>query len=156
MDEDQQQRILPEVRPFVRNMPEDPYVMLTGGSARSREIESEVSGNFTIVNVTGVPKHTHNATAIAHVSCDFEEKYAAPHAQEPVDAGWARDVNIGALDRYDSAIIEDEARKFDRALEKGIGSIRLMPENCHNEIIEPTRAIAEGRTIVTGGESLEK
>ena len=128
-----QQRVLPEVRPYVRNMPEDPYVMLTGGSARSREIESDDVGNFTIVNVTGVPNHTHNATAIAHISCDFEEKYAATHVAEPVDPVWAREVEIAIQDRYDSAIIEDEEVKFDRALEKGIGSIRLLPENCHNE-----------------------
>ena len=149
------QRVLPEVRPYVRNMPEDPYVMLTGGSARSREIESSDAGNFTFVSVTGVPKHTHNSTAIAHVSCDFAKKHPAGYATA-VDVGWGINIPIVAGDRYDSEILANEARTFDRAIEKGIGRIRLIPENCHNEIVEPTRAIAEVRTIVTGKRALDK
>jgi hypothetical protein len=137
-------------------MPEDPYVMLTGGSARSREIESSDAGNFTFVSVTGVPKHTHNSTAIAHVSCDFAKKHPAGFAATAVDVGWGINIPIVAGDRYDSEILANEARTFDRAIEKGIGRIRLIPENCHNEIVEPTRAIAEVRTIVTGKRALDK
>ena len=63
------QHVLPEVRPFVNNMPEETYVVQTGGSARSREIETIDNR----VAVSGVPGHTHNATAIASISADFGE-----------------------------------------------------------------------------------
>jgi hypothetical protein len=91
-------------------MPEDPYVMLTGGSARSREVESSDAGNFTFVSVTGVPKHTHNSTAIAHVSCDFAKKHPAGFVATAVDALWGIDIPIVAGDRYDSEILANEAR----------------------------------------------
>ena len=136
------QHILPEVRPFVNNMPEETYEIQTGGSARSREIPTE---DDTRVSVSGVPLHTHNATAIASISADFGELRKAAVIMTP-EQGL---VTLAAGHLTDSDAIADEVATFDRALEKGIGSIKLLPENCHHEIIEPTAAISEIRTIVT-------
>ena len=52
--------ILAEVRPVVSSMPEQQYVAQTDGSARMRIAKFE-DGRY---RVRGVPKHTHNATAI--------------------------------------------------------------------------------------------
>ena len=142
------QHILPEVRPFVNSMPEETYVVQTGGSARSREINTTDNSR---VEVSGVPGHTHNATAIASISADFRELRGAAVVMSAEQGG----VTLAAAHITDSNTIADEVATFDRALEKGIGTIKLLPENCHHEINEPTRAIAEVRTIVTSKQQLE-
>ena len=140
------QRILPEVRPFVTNMPEETYRIQSSGAARSRDLPT-VNNQ---VNVTGVPRMTHNATAIASISCDFKQSRGAATT---IHADWGP-VEMKADDVTDTDDIEDEVSVFDRAIEKGIGRVKLLPENCHHEISEPTRAIAEIRTIVTAQDQL--
>ena len=143
------EHILPEVRPFVRSMPEQSYTIQTGGSARSREIDTVHNEVF----VTGVPNHTHNATAIASISSDFKQLRGTTTT---VSTHWSHPALVlAAADVVDTDIIDDEVATFDRAIEKGIGKIRLLPENCHHDITEPTRAISEIRTIVTAKDQLE-
>lgn len=130
-------------------MPEESYRIQTGGSARSREIDT-INDE---VDVSGVPGHTHNATAIASISSDFKQLRGTATT---VNTDWAHPALVlAAEDVVDTDIIEDEVTTFDRAIEKGIGKIRLIPENCHHDITEPTRAISEIRTIVTAKDQLE-
>ena len=42
-----------------------------------------------------------------------------------------------------------------RAIEFGIGTVQLQPENSVNFISEPTRAIAEIRTLVSANDALK-
>ena len=55
-------------------------------------------------------------------------------------------VDLAAPRFTDSAEIDES--DYDRALERGIGEITIVPENCHQQIREPTRAISELRTLV--------
>ena len=144
------ERTLPEVRPYVSSMPEETYVIMTGGSARSRELPTV--DNY--VQVSGVPGHTHNATAIASISSDFKELRGT---NTTIDGSWALDAAgmvLDAEDITDTTLIQDEVAVFDRAIEKGIGRIKLLPENCHHEIIEPCRD-REIRSIVVAASQLE-
>ena len=143
--------ILPEVRPVVTNMPEETYVAQTQGSARSRTLPLDVN----VYRVSGVPGHTHNSTAITSVSADFSSLRAANLV---VTDDWAPAAFTMAVGEHDDSVrfdSEAEVRMYDRALEKGIGRIALVPENCHQQIDEPARAVAEIRTIVTSRNQLE-
>ena len=58
---------LPEVRPEVRSMPFEGFVMQTDGSAR-RSFIKNVNDEYY---VRGVPGHTHNASAMISVEADY-------------------------------------------------------------------------------------
>jgi len=144
--------VLAEVRPLVSSMPEQQYVAQTNGSARMRISKFE-DGRY---RVRGIPGHTHNSTAICSVEADFTET-------RPVDLQVAasftytdeEEYNAGEFAESEHFAAADEVEIYDRAIEKGIGSIRLVPENCHQEIDEPTRAISEIRTIVSSKQQLD-
>ena len=144
--------VLAEVRPLVSSMPEQQYVAQTNGSARMRISKFE-DGRY---RVRGVPGHTHNSTAICSVEADFTETRAADLVVSP---GFAyvddEKYNAGEFAESEHAVEAEEVAIYDRAIEKGIGNIRLVPENCHQEIDEPTRAIAEIRTIVSSKQQLD-
>ena len=55
----------------------------------------------------------------------------------------------------DSVEPEDASKLYDRAIERGIGVITLIPENCQHMIKEPARSISEVRTIVSGKDRLD-
>ena len=55
-----------EVKPLVASMPTSGFQLQTGGSARRRIVKNE-SDSY---KVTGVPGHTHNASAVLSVLCD--------------------------------------------------------------------------------------
>ena len=128
--------------PSVSNMPVDGFGMQTGGSARRRVVPFDTA--MSSYKVTGVPGHTHNSSAVCSVLVDNTETSNVAliindhfaHAQ----------VNLGAPRFTDSAEMDES--DYDRALERGIGEIAIVPENCHQEIREPTRAISELRTLV--------
>ena len=70
-----------EVRPKVLQMPQDGFVMQTGGSARMRTIKPSIAQTLTSsypvqaqYKVTGVPGHTHNASAVLSVLCDLRRQ----------------------------------------------------------------------------------
>ena len=143
--------VLPEVRPEVTNMPEQTYVAMTDGSARSRELPFSNSS----FQVRGVPKHTHNATAISSISGNFSNRLVAEVDLAP---GWCADEEKHAVDDFTDSVFFAPAAEvsiYERAIEKGVGRIRLIPENCHQQIDEPTRAIAEIRSIVASKQQLE-
>ena len=131
-----------EVRPLVSNMPTEGFAMQTGGSARRRVVPFDTSTNS--YKVTGVPGHTHNASAVCSVLVDNTEKSNVPLIISDHFAYQA--VNVPG-DRFTDSHEFDEP-EYDRALERGIGEIAIIPENCHQEIREPARAIGELRTLV--------
>ena len=142
--------VLAEVRPMVTNMPDHQYVAQTDGSARMR-IAKFNDGRY---RVKGVPGHTHNSTAICSIEADFSSKRANALTVNP-SFSYVPEEKYEA-DEYitgDTENITDP--RFDRAVEKCIGRIRLVPENCHNEIEEPGRSIAEVRTIVSSQNQLK-
>ena len=116
-----------EVRPLVSNMPTEGF---EGGSARRR-----------VVPFDG---HTHNASAVCSVLVDNTERSNVPIIINDHFAYQA--VNVPG-DRFTDSHEFDEP-EYDRALERGIGEIAIIPENCHQEIREPARAISELRTLV--------
>ena len=56
-----------DVRPVVRNMRPDGYVLQTGGSATRKVIEMEGNQARPLFRVTGVPLHTHNTVSYTHL-----------------------------------------------------------------------------------------
>ena len=143
--------VLPEVRPLVASMPHEGFVMQTGGSARRSTIKNN---GFDHYFVHGVPGHTHNASAMISLTADYSEQRGVA---DSISAGvWAEEkVDLGVFDFMDSTEPEDADRLYDRAIERGIGKITLIPENCQHIIQEPTRSISEVRTIVSGKDRLD-
>ena len=149
-----------EVRPQVLRMPKTGFSLQTGGSARRRIIKpftKQASTNqFPIENkyrVSGVPGHTHNSSAVLSVLVDLKQSRNFTAAL--TDAWTHTGVNFAAADPGDSAVVEDEHARFDRAIERAVGDICLRPENCHQEIREPVRSISEVRTLVAPDDRLQ-
>ena len=143
--------VLPEVRPLVESMPHEGFVMQTGGSARRSFIKNN---GFDHYFVHGVPGHTHNASAMLSVTADYSERRGVA---EDIGAGvWAEEkVDLAVDDFTDSVEPENATELYDRAIERGIGTITLIPENCQHIIKEPARSISEVRTIVSGKDRLD-
>ena len=132
-----------EVRPLVSSMPTKGFTIQTGGSARRKVVKNE-NGTF---QVSGVPGHSHNASGVLSVLCDLSRtRGTALNIGDP----WAYGaIALGAADRGDSDDIDNADARYDRAIERGIGEIAIIPENCHQEIREPARSISEVRKLVT-------
>ena len=136
--------VLPEVRPAVESMPHEGFVMQTGGSARRSTIKNNGLDSYF---VTGVPGHTHNASAMISVTADYSRTRTVAAA---IDPSWAEEkVDLGVGAYQDSVEPDDAEELYDRAIERGIGTITLVPENCQHNIKEPVRSISEVRTIVS-------
>ena len=140
-------------------MPKSGFGLQTGGSARRRVIqphrEAEMS-SYPATNeyrASGVPGHTHNSSAVISVLVDLERRRG--FAQHLTDAWGEEKVEMLADDYGDSVDVIDEDARFDRAIERGIGEIALRPENCHQEIREPVRAISEIRRLVAPHDRLQ-
>ena len=141
--------VLPEVRPLVESMPHEGFVMQTGGSARRSTIKNN---GFDHYFVHGVPGHTHNASAMMSVSADYSRQLEEPLT---IHGEWADENVVLAVGQYTDSVEPDDASElYDRAIERGIGTITLIPENCQHIIQEPTRSISEIRTIVSGKDRL--
>ena len=121
------------------------FIFRTGGSARRREIKPEGQAPSITFRVSGVPGHTHNSCAVASVLCNLERQRGFAH--NLTDAWADHQIEMLADDIGDSEPVPDEDARFDHALERGIGEMTLIPENCHQQIREPTRAIAEVRHL---------
>ena len=136
--------VLPEVRPSVESMPHEGFVMQTGGSARRSIIKNDGSDTY---HVHGVPGHTHNASAMISVTADYTKTRTI---EQRISQAWAQEDVVLAVGQYtDSVEPEDAAELYDRAIERGIGTVTLIPENCQHSIREPVRSISEIRTIVS-------
>ena len=136
-----------EVKPLVKSMPTGGFQLQTGGSARRRLVKNE-SDSY---KVTGVPGHTHNASAVLSVLCDHS-RTRERNFMLTDDFSFAG-VLHGGGDPGDSEAVREDA--YDRALERGIGEVAVIPENCHQEIREPMRAIGEVRALVTAADRLK-
>jgi len=72
-----------------------------------------------------------------------------------IDDPWAYNpIALGAADVGDSLPVDNADARYERAIERGIGEITIIPENCHQEIREPARAISEIRKLVTAEDRL--
>ena len=142
-------QLRPEVRPDVTSMPVDGFVMQTGGSARRRVVQFDESMNS--YKVTGVPGHTHNTSAVCSVLVDNTERSNVPFT---ISNDFANQAVVHNAPRYTDSAAVDES-EYDRAIERGIGEIAIIPENCHQEIREPVRDIYELRTLVTPKDKLD-
>ena len=146
--------ILPEVRPEVISMSAHGFMMQTGGSARKRTIKFQSSDSS--FPISGVPGHTHNSSAVVAIEADYTERRSKVIN---VSSAFGRVVGGSALALpaaiTDSPAMVDEADRFDRAIERGVGQMTLLPENCQHMVQEPTKSISEIRTIVTGKNMLD-
>ena len=127
-----------EVKPLVSSMPGAGFQLQTGGSARRRLVKNE-SDSY---KVTGVPGHTHNASAVLSLLCDHTR--TRPRRFTLTDEFAHVPVVHADADPGDSEPTQEDA--YDRAIERGIGEIAVIPENCHQEIREPMRAIGEAES----------
>ena len=136
--------ILPE-EPVVTSMPDKGYDLQTGGSARRSFIKNTDDTYY----IHGVPGHTHNASAMISVTANYTRKRGIVRT---INKSWANDAVVMAAEDYtDSIEPRDKEERFDRAIERGIGRIILIPENTNHMIEEPVRSISEIRTIVPQG-----
>ena len=142
---------LPEVRPEVLSMPHKGFVMQTGGSARRSIIKNN---GFDDYRITGVPGHTHNSSAMISVTADYERRRGVTSTISR-DIWADEDIELDEEDFVDSIEPDDADERYERAIERGIGKMTLIPENCQHSIDEPTRSIAEIRTIVTPKDRLK-
>ena len=142
------QSVRTEVRPLVSSMPTTGFTIQTGGSARRKVIKNE-SGTFKVARVPG---HSHNASAVLSVLCDLSRTRGGDiNLSDP----WSyTDIALGAADVGDSLPVDNADARDERAIERGIGEITIIPENCHQEIREPVRAISEIRKLVTAEDRL--
>ena len=134
---------------MVESMPHEGFVMQTGGSARRSTIKNN---GFDHYFVHGVPGHTHNASAMISVTADYT---ATRDVGLTIHETWAEEkFNTGVDDFTDSVEPDDAEQLYDRAIERGVGEVTLIPENCHQQIREPTRSIAEIRQLVAPQDKL--
>ena len=147
-----------DVRPVVRNMRPEGYILQTGGSATRQEIKMEGSQTDPLFRVTGVPLHTHNATALLEVdmiqmseTIDADSRFISGASEFSVDD---LSLDVGDFAEGYAEGLDDEER-LQRSIEFGVGTVKLRPENCVNYISEPTRAIAEIRTLVCSADALK-
>jgi hypothetical protein len=59
----------------------DGYILQTGGSATRQEILMEGSQENPLFRVTGVPLHTHNATALLEVEMSMTSQVVDPDSR---------------------------------------------------------------------------
>ena len=63
---------LPEVQPVVSSMPTIGWFLQTSGSARRKIIKNKGSATAPVYEVSGIPRHTHNASALISVDADYK------------------------------------------------------------------------------------
>ena len=127
-----------EVRPHVSAMPgSEAFTLQTGGSARIRVIKPDGQAPTIKFRVSGVPGHTHNASAVASVLVDLERKRGFSHTFTDAWGFGEPGIQFGEDELGDSAEVPDADARFDHAIERGIQTITVVPENCHQEIREP-------------------
>ena len=141
--------VLPEVQPLVSSMPSKGYEMQTGGSAR----RSFIKNNNDTYYIHGVPGHTHNASAMISVVAKYT-KLRDIHSE--IDDSWAHDlVDLAETEYTDSVEPHNKEELYSRAIERGIGTITMIPENTNHMIEEPVASISEIRTIVSPKDQLQ-
>ena len=142
---------LPEVVPITNSMPTEGWFCQTRGSARRRVTANDGTSPQPVFRVTGVPGHSHNASAVIEVDADYtryREGELELGAEANVFADGALPVVYPAGQLVDSVLPDNADARFDRCVERCVKSIELRPENCTGNINEPTRAMAEVRTLV--------
>ena len=141
--------LLPEVQPVVSSMPDKGYDLQTGGSAR----RSFIKNNDDTYYIHGVPGHTHNASAMISVTAEYSRKRGIVRT---IGTAWANEPVVMAAEDYtDSIEPRDKEERYNRAIERGIGRIIMIPENTNHMIEEPVRSISEIRTIVSPKDQLK-
>ncbi len=86
-----------DVRPIVRNMRPQGYMMQTGGSATRKVVFAEGTKINPLFRITGVPRHTHNASALLVIDVDGTNPL-----REPVD----RVVSLAEEFSVDAVLLE--------------------------------------------------
>jgi len=144
---------LPEVIPSVQSMPTTGWFCQTSGNARKRVAKNIADTQGTIdtrgtYSVTGVPGHTHNASAVISVDANYSAYRDRAITIPALVWGYgALNLPVGLL--TDSIEPNNAEERYERAIERCVGYTVLRPENCTGSIREPTRSIGEIRTLVT-------
>ena len=97
-----------EVKPLVSSMPGAGFQLQTGGSARRRLVKNE-SDSY---KVTGVPGHTHNASAVLSLLCDHTR--TRPRRFTLTDEFAYGNVEHQLADPGDSEVVAEDAHWRDR------------------------------------------
>ena len=114
----------PEVIPDVRTMPTTGWFYQTSGSARRRVTKNTGSATAGIFDVTGVPGHTHNASAVVSVDADYT-RYRANAIT--VNAGvWSYAALRLLIHLLTDSLEPDNAdERYERAIERCVGYMTL-------------------------------
>ena len=148
-------KTLQDVRPLVRNMRPDGYILQTGGSATRQEIQVEGDQVNPLFRVTGVPLHTHNASALLQIEASMSTRTDKSRPLSYAGEFSELDMSLEVGEHYQATvpetrtIVERINKSLDRAIDWGVGRVELRPENSVNYISEPTRVISEIRTLVS-------
>ena len=128
-------------------MPTEGWFMQTSGSARKKVISNQGSNTSPNYIVSGVPRHTHNTSALISLDADYTQVRTEAATLEA--GAWSYD-ELPLLEGMlaDSVPIADEDERFERVIERCVGYITMAPENCQSFIREPTRSVSEIRTLV--------
>ena len=121
----------PEVNPVVTNMPTEGNRLHSGGSARIRSIDLTdrmINDTTCSFAVTGVPGHTHNASAVISVIADYSKLRDRTVTIEDQVWGKTRAATISFEYPTDSVLPPDFEERAERAIERGIGNIEMVPE----------------------------
>ena len=94
------------------------------------------------------PRTVHNASAVVEVDADYTRYRDGALAIGAGNVFGAAAILFPAGQLVDSVLPDNADERFDRAVERCVKSIELRPENCTGNINEPTRAMAEVRTLV--------
>ena len=112
-----------------------------------------IKNNDDTYYIHGVPGHTHNASAMISVTAEYSRKRGIVRT---IGTAWANEPVVMAAEDYtDSIEPRDKEERYNRAIERGIGRIIMIPENTNHMIEEPVRSISEIRTIVSPKDQLK-
>ena len=139
---------LPEVIPSVQSMPTTGWFCQTSGNARKRVAKNITTGTQGDIDtrgtyaVTGVPGHTHNASAVISVDADYSAyRERAITVPALVWAYGALNLPVGLL--TDSIEPDNAEERYERAIERCVGYTVLRPENCSGS--RPGRSVRSAR-----------
>ena len=132
-------KTLQDVRPLVRNMRPDGYILQTGGSATRQVIAAEGDQVNPLFRVTGVPLHTHNASALLEVEVTMATSTNLTKQLSYAGEFSELDTTLELGEHHQPEEDVDDVRntfkaRMQRSIDWGIGRVELRPENSVNYI----------------------
>ena len=115
-------KTLQDVRPLVRNMRPDGYILQTGGSATRQEIQVEGDQVNPLFRVTGVPLHTHNASALLQIEASMSTRTDESRPLSYAGEFSELDMNLEVGEHYQATVPETRTivERINKSLDRAI------------------------------------